>query len=195
MHLKTLWWKFSLHSVFRVYWTLLSLFHPIISFERVKKVHRHLIVVRNGLKISTTNLVHPVDADACGPPCIIVSNTTAVIALDPANGAYQPVVSGLSRAIAVDVHATEGLVFWSDVLEQTISRANIDGMNATTIIKVQGVCDGLAVEWMSNLLYWTDLTHDVIEVAQLDGSNRRVLISLGLDQPRGLVVDPRKGYE
>ena len=93
----------------------------------------------------------------------------------------------------MDVHFTLGLVFWSDVNNLTISRAKIDGSNISTIIHVKGICDGLAVEWMSNLLYWTDNTHDVIEVAQLDGSNRRVLISLGLDEPRGIALDPRRG--
>ena len=140
------------------------------------------------------NIVHSIDADGCGPPCIIVFNETDLVALDPLGGAFQPVVSGLFNAIAVDVHVTEGLLFWSDGFyeETRISRANIDGKSASTIINVRGECAGLAVEWMSNLLYWTDATNDVIEVAHLDGTDRRVL-ALGLDNPRCLVVDPRKG--
>ena len=131
---------------------------------------------------------------SCGPPCLLFSNTTDLMTVDLATSALQPVISGLTRAIAVDVHFALGLIFWSDVQDQTISRANIDGSNISTIIRVQGVCEGLAVEWMSNKLYWTDVIHDVIEVAQLDGSNRRVLISFGLaDKPRGIELDPRRG--
>lgn len=105
----------------------------------------------------------------------------------------QSVVSGLSHAVAVDVHFAQRLIFWSDITDQTISRVNINGSNVSTIINVGGTCDGIAVEWLSNLLYWTDTTNDVIGVARLDGSNKRVLMSLGLDEPRGLAVDPRRG--
>ena len=107
--------------------------------------------------------------------------------------ASQPIISGLELAVAVDVHFDLGLVFWSDVRDKTITRANIDGSNVSTIIHTQGACDGLAVEWMSNLLYWTDTTHDIIEVSNLNGSNRRTLFSLGLHKPRGIALDPHSG--
>ena len=93
----------------------------------------------------------------------------------------------------MDVHFDLGLVFWSDIRDKTISRANIDGSNVSTIIHVQGLCYGLAVEWMSNLLYWTNEYLDVIEVSNLNGSNKRTLFSLGLDKPRGIALDPHSG--
>ena len=93
----------------------------------------------------------------------------------------------------MDVHFDLGLVFWSDVADKTISQANIDGSNVSTIIHTPGVCDGLAVEWVSHLLYWTDTTYDIIEVSNLNGSNRRRLFSLGLDEPRGIALDPHSG--
>ena len=116
-----------------------------------------------------------------------------MITIDPVTSASQPIISGLNIAVAVDVHFDLGLVFWSDMIDLTISRANIDGSNVSTIIDVQGVCDGLAVEWVSNLLYWTDTTHDIIEVSNLNGSNRRTLFSLGLHKPRGIALDPHSG--
>ena len=95
----------------------------------------------------------------------------------------------------MDVHFRLGLVFWStndatDLSDLTISRANIDGSNISTVIHLRGFCEGLSVDWMSSRLYWTDAAHDVIEVANLDGTGRRVLIDLGLDKPRGIAVDP-----
>ena len=107
--------------------------------------------------------------------------------------ASHPIISRLPYAVALDVHFDLGLVFWSDVRDKTISRANIDGSNVSTIIHTQGACYGLAVEWMSNLLYWTDEHLDVIEVSNLNGSNRRTLFSLGLDEPQGIALDPHSG--
>ena len=42
-------------------------------------------------------------------------------------------------------------------------------------------------------LYWTDTTDDVIRVSDLEGKNTRILISLGLDEPRGIALDPERG--
>lgn len=49
------------------------------------------------------------------------------------------------------------------------------------------------MDWVAGNIYWTDMRHDTIEAARLDGSNRSVVLSLGLDAPRALSLDPRKG--
>ena len=124
-----------------------------------------------------------------------MSNTTHILAV-PAGLDQHPlaVLSNLSRAIAVDVHVGQKMIFWSDVRDKSIKRANTDGSNMQVIVKDWiGVCDGLAVEWSTDLLYWTDTTFNKIEVAHLDGSRRRVLISANLDEPRGIAVDPSSG--
>ena len=129
-------------------------------------------------------------------PCLFLSNTTNILSV-PANAINQnpvSVLSHLTRAVALDVHVSHQVLFWSDVHERTIKRANTDGTNIQIIVKHRiGVCDGLAVEWSTDHLYWTDTTFNKIEVAHLDGSRRRVLISVNLDEPRGIAVDPMSG--
>lgn len=129
----------------------------------------------------------------CKPPCLIVSTTTEIVALDFDNGTSSPIVSGLSRVVALDIHFSLGYIFWTDTTKRNIKRSCIDGTNVTIIHSGTGVCDGLAVEWMRNQLYWTDTTDDVIRVSDLEGKNTRILISLGLDEPRGIVLDPERG--
>ena len=53
---------------------------------------------------------------------------------------------------------------------------------------------GLAVDWINDKLYWTDSNLDRIEVLDLNTSKRSVLVSTGLDKPRGIAVHPTKGY-
>lgn len=53
---------------------------------------------------------------------------------------------------------------------------------------------GIAVDWVAKNLYWTDMRLDTIEAAHIDGSNRSVILSLGLDAPRALALDPRDGF-
>ena len=133
-------------------------------------------------------------AAICSPPCLLFSNTTNIIALDYKSSATHSVVSGLTRAIAVDVHFSLGYIFWSDVSERNIKRSSTGGSGLTTIITGIGVCDGLAVEWRTSQLYWTDTTYDKISVSDLSGNNKRSLLSSGLDEPRDIALDPDSGY-
>ncbi|XP_044180350.1 low-density lipoprotein receptor-related protein 4-like isoform X2 [Acropora millepora] len=132
-------------------------------------------------------------AAICSSPCLLLSNTTDIIALDYKTSATHSVVSGLTRAIAVDVHFSLGYIFWSDVSERNIKRSSTDGSGLTTIISGIGVCDGLAVEWRTSQLYWTDSTSDTISVSDLSGNNQRSLLSLGLDEPRDIALDLDSG--
>jgi len=52
---------------------------------------------------------------------------------------------------------------------------------------------GLAVDWINDKLYWTDSRLDRIEVLDLNTNHRTVLVSTGLDKPRGITVHPTKG--
>ena len=129
----------------------------------------------------------------CNPPCLLISTTDAIVALDFDNVTSYQIITGISRAVAVDVHFTLGYIFWSDVNEKKIKRSCIDGANVTTINNNVGVCDGLAVEWKSSHLYWTDTTNNAISISDMEGNNTRILVSASLDEPRGIVLDPEQG--
>jgi len=99
-------------------------------------------------------------------------------------------------AVAVDVHFSLAYLSGSDVIEQKIKRSSTDGSGLTTTISasVIRVCDALAVEWTTSQLYWTDTTYDTISVSDLSGCNQRSFLSVGLDEPRDIVLDPDSGY-
>ena len=132
-------------------------------------------------------------ANLCSPPCLLVSNTSDIIAIDYKASTVTPVVTGLSGAVAIDVHFSLGYVFWSDVIDLNIKRFSIGG-STTTIISNTGVCGGLAVHWRTSQLYWTDQLYDKISVSDLDGNNQGSLIHSGLDAPRDIALDPDNGY-
>ena len=103
-----------------------------------------------------------------------------------------PIISNLTTAVAIDVHFSMHYIFWSDVAERNIKRANIDGTNIT-LIHNNTVSDALAVEWKSSQLYWIDRT-GTISISDLEGNNRRILLSSqdGLSTYRGIVLDPER---
>ena len=126
----------------------------------------------------------------CTPPCLLVSNTTDIVAVDHGKAKVNSVILGLTRAVAIDVHFSLGFIFWSDVTELNIKRLRIDDENTTTVITNIGVCDGLAVQWRTSQLYWTDTTYNRISVSDLDGNNQLTLISSALEEPRAIALDP-----
>ena len=193
-----LWTEIGCMLIARIKQNLLMICKPRnnLSPEHLaSKLIPHTNTTTYSLKGSLTKWTSYFAGAVCGPPCLFVSTTTDLIKIDPVTSASQPIISGLELAVAVDVHFDLGLVFWSDFKNKTLSRANIDGSNVSTIIHNNGSCAGLAVEWMSNLLYWTDERSHVIEVSNLNGSNRRTLFSLGLDKPRGIALDPHSGWD
>lgn len=54
--------------------------------------------------------------------------------------------------------------------------------------------DGISVDWVAKNLYWCDKTTDTIEVSHISGRYRKVLTRDGLQDPRGLAVNPYKGF-
>ncbi|KAJ8030547.1 Low-density lipoprotein receptor-related protein 4 [Holothuria leucospilota] len=108
---------------------------------------------------------------------------------------YTPIaLDGLKNPIAVDYDPVEKKIYFTDVLRQTISRANLNGTGMEDIASDNVMTpDGLAVDYISRLVFWTDAGTDTISVSRLDGSYRRSLIKDDLENPRAITLDPFEG--
>ena len=103
-------------------------------------------------------------------------------------------MSNLSRAVALDVHVNEKMIYWSDINRRVIKRMSLrSGFIEEIITDDLGSVDGLAVEWESNLIYWADYSKSRVEVASLDGKQRKLLFVEDVDKPGGIALYPRKG--
>jgi len=125
---------------------------------------------------------------------LLISNSTDILAVNYKTLAVNSVVSGLTRAVALDVHFSLGYIFWSDETERNIKRFHIEKSDTTIIITSIGVCVGLAVDWRTPRLYWTDTTHGTISVSDVDGNNQSLLISSSLDKPSAIALDLDSRY-
>ncbi|XP_068117072.1 low-density lipoprotein receptor-related protein 5 [Hyperolius riggenbachi] len=106
------------------------------------------------------------------------------------------VVSGLEDAAAVDFFYSEGLIFWTDVSEESIKGMSYNQSGSSQFVIISGLVspDGLACDWIGRKLYWTDSETNRIEVANLNGTHRKVIFWQDLDQPRAIALDPAHGY-
>ena len=75
-----------------------------------------------------------------------------------------------------------------------IFRSDQNGLNMELVLSNVGKVEGIAIDWVGRLIYWTAFTSGRIEVARLDGTFRKILLNTELDYPRGMALDPEKGY-
>lgn len=102
----------------------------------------------------------------------------------------------IHNVIDLDYHWKKKLIFYTDIgrnVIESVSMLNASDVKMIVKDNLQSV-DGLAVDWIADNLYWTNSGNKIIEVARLDGSNRKTLISTDVDDPRSIVLYPRKGY-
>ena len=125
---------------------------------------------------------------------MIYSATSQINAIELTTSQVVHLASNLSRAVALDAHIGEKMIYWSDINQRVIKRMNLTSGNIEDVITEDlGSVEGLAVEWESNLIYWADYSNSRVEVASLDGSRRKLLFIEEVDKPRGIALYPKKG--
>lgn len=105
-------------------------------------------------------------------------------------------IKGVHGAVVVDYHYKKSLLFFADVNLDIIRRVNLLNFSDNIVIVDSGISttNGLAVDWVADNVYWSDADRKNIEVSRLDGSSRKELISTELNDPKSLIVYPKKGY-
>uniref|UniRef100_A0AAX7THR8 Nidogen 1a n=1 Tax=Astatotilapia calliptera TaxID=8154 RepID=A0AAX7THR8_ASTCA len=104
----------------------------------------------------------------------------------------KPVLHLPKVIIGVAYDCVEKMVYWTEITSPSISKANIEGGEPTSVISLESP-EGIAIDHLGRTMFWTDSAKDHIEVASLDGSNRRVLINTDLVNPRAIIADPSNG--
>ncbi|XP_077990428.1 uncharacterized protein LOC144444770 [Glandiceps talaboti] len=97
-------------------------------------------------------------------------------------------LSGMRNIVAVDFDYVDRKVYWTDVENDYIYRAPLNGGYHETLVNVD-VADGMFLDGINRKLYWTDTNMDKIERSNLDGSYRETIISSNLTEPRAIVLD------
>ena len=98
------------------------------------------------------------------------------------------------RGLDLDMQA--GKMYWADVNDLMIRRANLDGTGQEDLIDLPGGKElpfpsAVAVDSAGGKLYWGDQTLGTLNRANLDGSGQELLLSTPFH--RGLAIDPLNG--
>ncbi|KAK9880927.1 hypothetical protein WA026_013260 [Henosepilachna vigintioctopunctata] len=120
------------------------------------------------------------------------------------------VISDEKRIEAVDYDPKSHIIYWADSYYKVIKRSYM--INASNgEVKVGYAQDlnmkgnakptALAVDWIGDNLYWTEIDRTgsstkpkgKVMVAKTDGRYRRAVVSVGLENPTSIVVNPQLG--
>ena len=140
-----------------------------------------------------------INVDDCSPsvisnPYLLVADYNGIRRMNLNGTDRHTVISNLYNIHGLDFDILTNMLYWCDVDLGTIHRASIGGDGNELIISGLSRPEEVAVDWINRKLYWCDYGNNTIEYSDLDGSGRTVLVNTGLDQPRGMAIDPSSGH-
>ena len=113
-------------------------------------------------------------------------------------------LAALAAVVAVlfgpaSAHAADQ-VYWSNIVNGTISFARLDGMGGGGQLNTMGATasspSGVAVDAAAGKIYWANLGNNTISFARLDGTGGGGQLNIAgatASSPRGLAIDPTGG--
>lgn len=116
-------------------------------------------------------------ARSCRPPIIFITCLALAMTL-----------------ICTEVHAQK--VYWADLGEDTIRRADTDGSNVELLVSSDDAAwpTALAIDRQGGKIYWCGVSPNSVRRSNLDGSGVEILTTTGLDFPNGIALDIPNGH-
>ncbi len=118
---------------------------------------------------------------------------------------YNTLIEKENYIHALDIDATDRLVYWVDLLDRMIKRSYIpvskSSFGYTQTLSplrnslITGDPSALAVDWLGKNIYFADHFNRAIKVSTNDGRYARTLITEHVNDVQSLAVNPLLGYD
>uniref|UniRef100_A0A0K0FI56 Low-density lipoprotein receptor-related protein (inferred by orthology to a C. elegans protein) n=1 Tax=Strongyloides venezuelensis TaxID=75913 RepID=A0A0K0FI56_STRVS len=133
-------------------------------------------------------------------PYLILANKHYVRRLTIDGKNFELIAKGFDNVVSLDIDMVENKVYLLDSGKLRMYKVGINQINGPlkdyeTIVRhnVYGT-EGIAVDWVSRKLYLLNRQERSLKVCELNGRYCRTLIRDRIQQPKALVVHPKKGY-
>ncbi len=97
----------------------------------------------------------------------------------------------LDNPVGLALDAAAGHLYYTE--RNKITRCNLDGTDAQTLISTPGRQNGIALDLTNGKIYWTEANSKKIQRANLDGTEVEDVLATG-NNPQGLALDLRASF-
>ncbi|XP_054731212.1 putative vitellogenin receptor isoform X1 [Anastrepha obliqua] len=129
-----------------------------------------------------------------GDPLLLYTTQIAVMGVHLRDKFVYAVATNLTKVIGVAFDGQN--IYWTNIRNEaeSIVKANVDGTNHE-ILLTSGLDapEDLAVDWLTGNIYFSDNTMHHIAVCSNNGLYCTALVSMDVDQPRGIALWPQRG--
>lgn len=126
---------------------------------------------------------------------LLLANRHGVHKISRVDNKGTSIIKDAQSPLALDFNYKTNEIYFSDVGDDQIYRANINTGTKEVLVKNRKLkADGLAFDWIYRNIYFTVVGEYTIEVVDINGRNGRVLFRDSLNAPRSIAVDPLEGW-
>lgn len=125
---------------------------------------------------------------------LLLSNRHGIHKISRVDKKVTSIIKDAMSPLALDFNYNLGEIYFSDVGDDQMYRARMDGTKEVLLKKRKLKSDGLAFDWIYRNIYFTVVDESTIEVVDMSGKIGKVLFKDDLNAPRAIVVDPLEGW-
>ncbi len=114
-----------------------------------------------------------------------------VNSMNPDGTNAKTLVSNASDPDGIDIDADNGKMYWTNMADGTIMKANFDGTDIEEVVPT-GYCETpkqLALDLTGRMMYWCDRDSPKVMKAGMDGSDIEIIVSEDIESPVGMALD------
>ncbi|XP_066506152.1 pro-epidermal growth factor isoform X1 [Hoplias malabaricus] len=126
-------------------------------------------------------------------PYLLVGLGNAILQMNLDGSGQEQVVSGVGKAILLDIDFRAGRVYWINTHTGVLSRAGLDGKHRKKLLTLGKGISGMAVDWIEKSIFWSSRKRGMIQRVDSDGKNKKTILR-DLSQPSSLVIDPNERF-
>lgn len=125
---------------------------------------------------------------------LLLANRHGIHKISRVDNKVTSIIKDTKSPLALDFNYKTGEIYFSDVGDDQIYRASMNGTKEVLLKNRKLKADGLAFDWIYRNIYFTVVGESTIEVVDMSGKFGKVLLNDSLNAPRAIAVDPLEGW-
>ncbi|CAO1412555.1 unnamed protein product [Diamesa serratosioi] len=125
---------------------------------------------------------------------LLLANRHGIHKISRVDKKVTSIIKDTTSPLALDFNYKMDEIYFSDVGDEHIYKASMNGRKEVLLKNRKLKSDGLVFDWIYKNIYFTVVGDNTIEVVDISGTVGKVLFKDDLNAPRAIAVDPLEGW-